>query len=168
VKSLGAYLQRTVSTQSLFNRTMALWASSRLTSILSGDQRQAIVDALWSAQHTDGGWSRSSFGAWKRSDGTTIDSKSDGYATGLASLALQEAGVVPRDARLARALTWLAEHQDRTSGMWVATSLNKPRDLATDIGKFMSDAATGYAVLSLTRSELSARTPSSGAAPKLP
>jgi squalene-hopene/tetraprenyl-beta-curcumene cyclase len=48
-------------------------------------------------------------------------------------------------------LTWLVEHQDRNTGTWAATSLNKDRDPATDVGKFMTDAATGYAVLALAR-----------------
>ena len=49
-----------------------------------------------------------------------------------------------------KALDWLVQHQDRESGRWITSSLNKRRDPTTVVGKFMSDAATSYAVLALT------------------
>ena len=150
VKALSSYLQRGAATQPLFNRAMVLWASSRLPGVLATAERQSIVDALWNAQQADGGWSLSSLGQWKRGDGTPLETKSDGYATGVVALALQQAGASPTEPHVARALTWLIQNQDRATGMWSASSLNKQRDPATDIGKFMSDAATGYAVLALT------------------
>jgi squalene-hopene/tetraprenyl-beta-curcumene cyclase len=54
------------------------------------------------------------------------------------------------DARVSRGLDWLRRNQDRTTGRWMAVSPNKKRDPESDPGKFMSDAATAYAVLSLT------------------
>ncbi len=114
-------------------------------------RRQAIVEAAFSKQQADGGWSTSSLGPWRRSDGTALDTDSDGYATGLVVLALQRGGVSRDDKRLRAGLDWLAQHQDSATGMWSASSLNKSRDAKTDIGKFMSDAATAYAVLALTQ-----------------
>ena len=100
--------------------------------------------------HADGGWALGRLGDWKRSDGTILDTLSDGYATGLAAFALQRAGCARNEAHLARALVWLVEHQDSATGKWTATSLNRQRDPATAAANFMSDAATGFAVLALT------------------
>ena len=150
LKLLSVYLTRSAGAQSLFNRVMLLWASARLPALVSDSARQAIVDALWSAQAGDGGWSLARLGQWKRTDASPLDTASDGYATGLTAYALQRAGLTSDEPHVAKALRWLEDHQDPAMGMWTTTSLNKKRDAATDIGKFMSDAATAYAVLALT------------------
>ncbi len=150
LKRLREYLRKNMATQPLLNRTMLLWASAGIPDLLAADERQGIIDAVCAKQNADGGWSLSSLGQYKRGDNTPLDSVSDGYATGLVAYSLQHAGIGAADARVARAITWLAEHQDRTTGRWAASSLNKQRDPKTDIGKFMSDAATAYAVLALT------------------
>jgi squalene-hopene/tetraprenyl-beta-curcumene cyclase len=150
LKLLRDFFQREYDHQPLFNRVVLLWASAKLPELVTSDQRQAIVDAAFREQHDDGGWSMASLGAWKRTDGTAIDARSDGYATGLTALALERAGISARDSRVARALDWLNRNQVRATGQWTASSLNKERDPASDIGKFMSDAATAFAVMSLS------------------
>jgi squalene-hopene/tetraprenyl-beta-curcumene cyclase len=150
VTALRAYVQRNVDTTHLLNRAMALWASGELPGLLTAAQRQSIVDAAVAVQQGDGGWSASSLGPWKRGDGTPLETQSDGYATGLVVLALERAGLSRTDARVRRGIDWLNQHQDSLTGAWSATSLNKNRDPRTDVGKFMSDAATAYAVLALT------------------
>jgi squalene-hopene/tetraprenyl-beta-curcumene cyclase len=150
VTALREYVQRNVDTTHLLNRAMALWASGELPGLLTAVQQQSIVGAAAAVQQADGGWSASSLGPWKRNDGTPLEVQSDGYATGLVVLALERSGVPRSDARVRRGLDWLNQHQDSLTGAWSATSLNKNRDPRTDIGKFMSDAATAYAVLALT------------------
>ena len=91
-----------------------------------------------------------SFADWKGGDGSPLDTRSDGYATGLVAFALQSAGVPRTDPQVQRGLEWLAAHQDAAAGHWFTASLNKQRDPASDAGKFMTDDATAYAVLALT------------------
>jgi squalene-hopene/tetraprenyl-beta-curcumene cyclase len=150
---LRDYLQQRADAEYLFNRAMVLWASSKLPGLLSPMQRQAIIEAALAKQHEDGGWTMSDLGPWKRSDSTPLDTSSDGYATGLITLALESGGLQRSDAHVSRALLWLLQHQDGATGMWSASSVNKERDPATDIGKFMSDAATAYAVLALVEKQ---------------
>ncbi len=64
-------------------------------------------------------------------------------------MALRRAGVAVEQPQLKKAVAWLRTNQSKPDGRWYAYSLNKERDLASDVGKFMSDAATAYAVLAL-------------------
>ena len=134
----------------VLNRAMLLWASGQLPGLISADERKALTTTILQSQRSDGGWSLRSIGRWSARDSVSTEETSDGYATGLIAYALEQSGSAPDDPHLVRALAWLAEHQDPKTGMWVASSLNKRRDPATYIGKFMSDAATAYAVLALT------------------
>ncbi len=148
---LVEYLRRDYAGQSLANRTVVLWASAALPGLLTPAQKSGLVLELTREQRADGGWSLTSLaGPWKRRDGTDLETASDGYATGLVTYTLERAGVKRSDGSLARGLDWLNENQSPEDGRWVAYSMNKKRDLHSDVGRFMSDAATGYAVLALT------------------
>jgi squalene-hopene/tetraprenyl-beta-curcumene cyclase len=149
LKNLRAYFQREFDKQSTLNKLMALWASGRMPGLITPEQRASVVEATFAIQMGDGGWSTAALGGYKRMDGSAIDTGSDGYATALATLALQSGGVATTEPRLRNGLEWLRHHQSPT-GQWVASSPNKQRDPATEPAKFMNDAATAYAVMSLT------------------
>jgi len=145
---LRSYLRGQFSRQNLFNRLWALRASSNLSGVLSKEEQKQVMDQLFEKQQADGGFRLASLGAFRRSDGTAEDSASDGYATGLIVLALRTVGVTNDDLRIRRAITWLQANQAGT-GEWRGSSVNEKRNPATHEGKFMSDAATAYAVLAL-------------------
>ncbi len=150
LNALRQYLARGRDSQILIDRVTLLWASTKVPGLLTPEQRKAIVDEALGKQRADGGFSLSSFvGAWKRRDGTPLEAASDGYATGVVVFALEQAGVPRGEPRLARGVEWLKSNQEKTDGRWLAYSLNKKRDLSSDVGRFMSDAATAYAVMAL-------------------
>ncbi len=149
MKLLADYLVRERASQVPLNRVMLLWASAKLPGLLTHAQQESIVEEAIGKQQEDGGFSLSSLvGAWKRKDNTPLDPRSDGYATGVVVLALQQADP-SKVQSLTRARQWLVSNQGQ-DGAWPAWSLNKQRDPSSDVGRFMSDAATAYAALALT------------------
>lgn len=144
---LEGFVRSHYEAQPLLNKIVALRASARLPGLVTKQQRNALLGLLDSLQGTDGGWSLTALGSWQRRDKTPLESQPDGFATGIITLALEENGV--HDPHVARGIAWLETHQDKATGAWPAWSLNKNRDPQSNVGQFMSDAATGYAVLAL-------------------
>src|ERR1700739_607742 len=147
---LRGYLQSHYDAQPLVNKMVAMWAGKYFPGAITDDQMRTLVDEVNRLQHEDGGWSLTELGTWKRRDNTPLETRSDGYATGLVVLALEETPVTSdKKPHIARGVAWLEANQDKNTGAWPAWSLNKNRDPNSDVGKFMSDAATSYAVLAL-------------------
>lgn len=150
VKLMRGWLLKNMAAQTPVDRVVLLWASGKLHELLAGEQQQSIVAEILAKQQDDGGFSMSALvGGWKRRDKTPLDAGSDGYATGLVAFALEQAGTANSEHALERALGWLARNQNSADGRWPASSLNKQRELNSDAGRFMSDAATAYAVMAL-------------------
>jgi len=163
---LREYLNRKSPAQSTLNRVFLLWASTKLPGLLQPEEQTAIVNEVLSKQQADGGWRLASLtwrwsgwslrgfvNMWLREDGTPMDGKSDGVATGLITLALQEEGVSHDNAQLRHGISWLMGNQNAAEGFWPASSVNKRHHISSDTGRFMSDAATAYSVLALTENQ---------------
>ena len=150
LRLLAGYLKSHYEEQPLVNKVAALWAYEWFPEVMTKAQCQKLIAELTAKQRRDGGWSMADLGTWVRRDGTPIETRPDGYATGLTVLALEEThcncscGVIK-----ARGLDWLASNQNPETGAWPAWSLNKNRDAENPVSLFMSDAATGYAVAAL-------------------
>jgi squalene-hopene/tetraprenyl-beta-curcumene cyclase len=149
VKLLQGYLRDRLPKQNLHNRAWGLWAATKMEGILTKAEQKKVVDQLLDKQQEDGGWSLPSLGEWVRNDRTRQETASDGYATALVLHILQTAGAPKDDGKIAKGLAWLTRNQTAT-GAWRSVSLVKKRDPASHTGKFMSDAATAFAVLALS------------------
>jgi squalene-hopene/tetraprenyl-beta-curcumene cyclase len=157
---LRGYLARQYAVEPLHHRLIVLWASTKMPALLDAGQRQSLIDEALRAQNSDGGWSLSALmnHASKRNNPLLIDRDSDGYATGLVTLLLSQSAMPGAAPEVQRGLTWLVRHQQGhggswirgPEGFWVARSLNTWRNPWSNVGRFMSDAATAYAVLALT------------------
>jgi squalene-hopene/tetraprenyl-beta-curcumene cyclase len=162
VGMLREYLNREYESQSTINHAVLLWASTKLPGLVEANRQQSIIKEISGAQQSDGGWELAPIAwpkdrrlyslvrEWLRSDGTTQERKSDGYATGLMTYVLRQSGIGLEDPRLRQGRAWLATHQDKTDGSWPSASLTKRRNPSSNSGHFMSDAATAYAVLALS------------------
>jgi squalene-hopene/tetraprenyl-beta-curcumene cyclase len=153
--SLRNYLKKHYATQNLHNRVWLLWASSGLDGLLNQEEKAQLIEQILAKQQPGGGWNLGSLGDFTHVEIKTPVITPDGYATGLILHALQLAGLPKENPQVSKGLSWLREHQD-PSGAWRATSVNKKREpeskdrAKANIGKFMWDAATGYAVLALS------------------
>lgn len=163
---LRTYLNRESAAQSTINRVFLLLASTKLPGLLSPEEKNAIIQEALKRQQADGGWRLASItwrwkgwslqsleNMWLREDGTPMDGQSDGLATGLITFALERAGVSRDNVKLKHGLSWLTSNQNTAEGFWPASSVNRRRHRSSDTGRFMSDAATAFAVLALTENQ---------------
>lgn len=145
---LRGYLRHNYATQPLMNRVVLLWASGRIHGLLTPQEKRTLLTEIAAQQSPDGGWSMAKLGKFQRRDKTSVPTVSDGYATGLTIYALEQSGSSLQSTLVKTGLQWLRKNQD-AKGDWTAESLNKKRDPESDAGRFMTDAATSYAVLAL-------------------
>jgi squalene-hopene/tetraprenyl-beta-curcumene cyclase len=155
VTMLKRYIAAEYANQPLHHRIVALWGDTCLPGCLPAETKEKLIEELFGAQEADGGWCLPKLGHfvtksgdWKSHGVAPDGAVSDGYATGLVVLALKRADVPSSHEKLRKGVAWLAASQ--TDGVWPLTYPNKPRDPKDDVGKFMRDAATGFAVLALS------------------
>jgi hypothetical protein len=169
LERLRQYLRRRYAEQPLVNQLYVLWLSTQASEVLTASDRTSLLEKVQSLQLPDGGWSlvtldpRSGMGSnqWNRLRDQFKEQlknivnplESDGYATGLVAVVLEESGKNREDQSLSRALDWLEKHQG-SDGSWRTYSLNGHPDPQSNLGLFMSDAATAYAVMALESGRL--------------
>jgi squalene-hopene/tetraprenyl-beta-curcumene cyclase len=153
VEHLKHYL-RTQRAPHDYGRVLLLSASTRMPDLLDAKRQRECVDMIWKHQRADGGWSIRTFAApqeWGagnraaklRAEPEFAQPPSDGHMTGMALVALREAGVPASDPRIRRGVTWLLKNQ-RTSGRWWTRSLN------TDHQHFITYSGTALPLLALS------------------
>jgi len=66
VNGLRGYFERQHSSVSTLTQLMGLWAAGSVSDLLTPEQGKATIDAAFSLQQADGGWSSSSLGTFQR------------------------------------------------------------------------------------------------------
>jgi squalene-hopene/tetraprenyl-beta-curcumene cyclase len=136
-----------------YGRVLLLQASTRFPGLIDAAGTAEIAAMIRRHQRDDGGWSIRTFatpeswGRGNRADKLRAEPDfetpaSDGHMTGLAILALREAGVPADDEGINRGIEWLQANQ-RASGRWWTRSLN------TDSWHFITYSGTALPLLAL-------------------
>lgn len=119
---LREYLEREYPAQPLHQRVVLLWASTKLPGLIDPQRRQSVIEEILRSQNRDGGWSlpvlapKAGRREWLRALLHAPDS--DGYATGLATLVLEEAAMPDAQASASRGRSWLSSNQVGQTGSW--------------------------------------------------
>ncbi|MFN0126584.1 MAG: hypothetical protein ACKV19_07865 [Verrucomicrobiales bacterium] len=153
-EKLKSYLTSTKPAND-YESLLLLWAAARSPSLLLEARRMEIIDRVFSLQRADSGWALRALGtpeSWGggnragklRAEPEFADPPSDGHATGLAVLALREAGVPKTDPRIVKAVAWIKSNQ-RESGRWWTRSLN------TDKQHYITYSGACYPLLALAK-----------------
>jgi squalene-hopene/tetraprenyl-beta-curcumene cyclase len=148
-RELVAYLHREQASQPLHNRLMLLWASTVFPDVLPVAERRALVEEVWKKQQADGSWTIDSLGPFPAHPKAPRTEGGSAYATAFTAYVMQQAGGDSSNPRLARAIAWLRTRQNPECGCWESVSMNEKYEPDSIPVKFMSDAATSYAVLVL-------------------
>lgn len=152
VELLKKYLRETKPPHD-YGRMLLLWASTRMEGLLEREQKEELIELVFSHQREDGGWSMRTFStpeAWgggNRAEKLRAEPEfktlpSDGHQTGLAVMVLRDAGIAAEDPRIQKAVKWILANQ-RESGRWWTRSLN------TDSYHFITYSGTMYPLLAL-------------------
>jgi squalene-hopene/tetraprenyl-beta-curcumene cyclase len=150
VARLATYLRKPApANRPLHDRVALLWAASSWSPLLTSPERDSLIADVFHAQASDGGWTNASLGPWAAHADAPPASGTNSYATGFVTYVLLRAGIPSSDPRLARALGWLADHQDRDTGAWHGVSMNKRYPEGSMESLFMQDAATAFASMAL-------------------
>jgi squalene-hopene/tetraprenyl-beta-curcumene cyclase len=140
---LRSYLRKHPATNP-HQKGMELWASTKLSKLVSKNKRKQSSEELKRLQRPDGGWRLVDLGKgqWKQSKDEAKDLPSDAYATGFTIFVLRQIGAPKDHPQIQKGLAWLRKNQ-RQSGRWFVRS---PR---RDGKHFITHAATQFAVMAL-------------------
>ncbi|MGC1871378.1 MAG: hypothetical protein WA700_10515 [Acidobacteriaceae bacterium] len=132
---LQEYLRRHYASQPVISQLYVLWASGRMSGLLTDSERTKLSAKIKSLQQSDGGWVLSAVDESTRPRRFLLDrwkllsrrAKSDGCATGLVVLALEGSGMGRHSDPLKRGLEWLKRHHQK-DGDSMGFSPNAQRD----------------------------------------